>query len=165
MLKARLLPFAIKATVVAIVFSMLGQFVAGFYVALLVNVSGPLLGSDVILVAERGGISVYQPGMVMIGTGGPLFYLGIILVTALIAATPGLKLRRRLGYIAIALLSIFVIHIISILVMAAIAPADEAGIMSSYTNPLRILFFVIGGGFFPVLIWWLLSYKRFIPAA
>ena len=64
MLKARLLPFAIKAAVVAIVFSMLWQFVAGFYIALLVNVSGPFLGSDVILVAERGGISVYQPGMV-----------------------------------------------------------------------------------------------------
>jgi len=159
-LKVRLLPFAIKAIVLAIVLSLIWHFVAGFYDALLINASGLFLGSDVILVAERGGISVYQPGMLMIGTRSSLFYLGIILVTALIAATPGLKLISRLEYVAIALLSIFVIHIISILVMAAIAPVDKAGIMSSYTNPLRILFFVIGGDLFPVLVWALLSYKH-----
>jgi len=164
-LKVRLLPFAIKAIVLAVVLSLLWHFVAGSYDALLINVSGRFLGSDVILVAERDGISIYQPGMLMIGTRSSLFYLGIILVVSLIAATPGLKLTRRLEYIAIALLSIFAIHIISILVLAAIAPADKAEIMSSYTNPLRILFFVIGGVFFPALIWWLLSYKCFISDA
>jgi len=163
-LKVRLLPFAIKAVVLAIVLSLLCHFIAGFYDTLLINVSGLFLGSNVTLVAERGGISIYQPGVLMIGARSSLFYLGIILVTALIAATPGLKLISRLEYVAIALFSIFVIHIISILVMAAIAPVDKAGIMSSYTNPLRILFFVIGGDLFPVLIWGLLSHKRFISA-
>ncbi len=165
MLRVRLLPFAIKAIVLAMILSLLWHFVAGFYDTLLINVSGLFLGSDVALVAEREGISVYQPGMVMIGTRSSVFYLGIILVVSLIAATPGLKITSRLRYISIALFSIFVIHIISILVLVAIAPADKAGIMSSYTNPLRILFFMIGGDLFPVLIWGLLSYKRFIRAA
>ncbi len=164
MLKARLLPFAIKAIVLTIVLSLIWHFVAGFYDALLINASGLFLGSDVILVAERSGISVYQPGVLMIGTRSSLFYLGIILVVSLIAATPGLKLISRLKYMAMALLSIFAIHVISILVLAAIAPADKAGIMSSYTNPLRILFFVIGGDLSPVLIWGLLLHKCFIPA-
>ena len=165
MLRVRLLPFAIKAIVLAMILSLLWHFIAGFYDALLINVSGLFLGSDVMLVAERGGISIYQPGMLMIGTRSSLFYLGIILVVSLIAATPELKLTSRLEYILIALLLIFVIHIISILILAAIAPADEAGIISSYANPLRILFFVIGGNLFPVSIWGLLSYKRFVPAA
>ncbi len=79
---------------------------------------------------------------------------GLLLLIALIAATPGLQLIQRLKYIPVAFVVMFVIHVIGILIFAWSAPGD---------NPLLVLFSVLGSALFPIVIWGILSFRYFMP--
>ena len=81
---------------------------------------------------------------------------GLILLLALIFATPGIKLIQRLKYIPITVVVMFVIHILGILIFAWSS-------LSSNTNPLGVLFSILGSALFPIVIWGILSFKYFLP--
>jgi hypothetical protein len=84
-------------------------------------------------------------------------HYGMLLVISLIAATPALGWRRRLMFIPIAILIMFLLHLSTILIIAKIS--------LSGVNPLPAitLFITLGTALFPALIWGILCYKYWWP--
>jgi len=83
---------------------------------------------------------------------------GLILVMALIAATTAISIKKRLIYIPIALLSIFLVHVISIVVFSWATQYDSPG-----SHPLYILFAVFGSSLFPIVVWGIFSFRYLLP--
>ena len=133
------------------------SLIASSYNHLLVWIADRLSSSQIVLGDGSANIYFYSadPGYSWI-PGSSLHY-GLLLVVALIAATPGLKLRQRLKFIPLALLIMFIIHIITILTFARVARSvSPAHPMNE--NPWVDLFLVLGCDLFPALIWGVLSY-------
>jgi len=86
---------------------------------------------------------------------------GLLIVVALIAATPRLRLRQRFKFILIAFIIMFLIHIASILVFAKVAHSETPASISS--NPFVVLFCIIGPDLFPALVWMALAFRYFLP--
>ena len=86
-------------------------------------------------------------------------HYGMLLVISLIAATPALGWRRRLMFIAIAILIMFLLHLSTILIIAKVS--------ISGVNPLPTitLFITLGTALFPTLVWGILCYKYWWPRA
>ncbi|MGA8849488.1 MAG: hypothetical protein WB564_06680 [Dehalococcoidia bacterium] len=86
-------------------------------------------------------------------------HYGMLLVVSLIAATPALGWRRRLMFIPIAILIMFLIHVSTILIIAKVS--------LSGANPLPTitLFITLGTALFPTLVWGILCYKYWWPKA
>lgn len=84
---------------------------------------------------------------------------GMLLVIALVAATPALTWQRRLKSIAVAIVLVFLLHIVTILIFAKLT---TSGVDVSH-NPLVALFLVIGDGLFPAVIWGALSLRYWFP--
>lgn len=162
-LYARFMPFIGKAIAFLIAISLAWYFIAPAYNTILATVSEKLLPSQSALALDRGTIYIYPPAGTEPAGGiyASALHYGLVLVIALILATPRLKLLRRFAFIAIALGAIFSIHTVSIVLFArnilsgAYAPLEQ--------NPLIILFAIVGSDLFPVLIWAVLSFKYFFP--
>jgi hypothetical protein len=86
---------------------------------------------------------------------------GLLIVLALIAATPGLRLIKRLKFSLIALVIMFLIHVASVLVFAKVASSANTSTISS--NPYVVFFCIIGPDLFPALVWMVLSFRQFFP--
>jgi hypothetical protein len=86
-------------------------------------------------------------------------HYGMLLVIALIAATPALGWRRRLTFIPIAILIMFLLHVSTILIIAKVS--------LSGVNPLPVItvFITVGAALFPALVWGVLCYKYWWPRA
>ena len=162
-LYARFLPFIGKAIAFLIGLSLAWYFIAPAYNTILANVSEKLLPSQSALALDQGTIYIYPPSATEPAGGiyASALHYGLVLVIALILATPRLKLLRRFEFIAIALSAIFFIHTLSIVLFArdilsgANTPLEQ--------NPVIILFAIVGSDLFPVLIWAALSFKYFFP--
>ena len=168
--RGRLLRFAGIALAVLIVIALLWQFIAPAYNQLLVWTSSGLVpheatlaaeGRDIIVDVEMQGPEIWATASGTI-EGSALHY-GLILLLALIAATPGLKLSRRAKFGAVALLAMFLIHVIAILVATTfmVSNVESGGYLAS--NPFMILFLTIGCDLFPLLIWGGLSFRYWFP--
>ncbi len=83
---------------------------------------------------------------------------GLILLMALIIATPGIRITQRFKYIPIAWIVIFIIHMISILIFTWATKYDSPG-----GHPLVILFSIFGSSLFPIVVWGFLSFRYFLP--
>ncbi len=86
---------------------------------------------------------------------------GLLIVLALIAATPGLRVMKRFKFVLIAFVIMFLIHVASILVFAKVASSATSATISS--NPFVILFCIIGPDLFPALVWMALAFRQFFP--
>jgi hypothetical protein len=75
---------------------------------------------------------------------------GLILTIALVAATPGLNLKRRFLYTGVAAMATFVLQIFSIIVMA---------------KTFNSLFFLIVSDLFPPLLWAAFSLRYWLKKA
>ena len=175
-----ILIFAGKAVGILIAISVLWSFfIAMPYNRALVAVTDSLSGGRIVLGADAGddlkqlflsiyGIPLEQDYLCVVTPGEdwvPFFmplsalHYGMLLVVSLIAATPGLGWRRRFIFIPIAILIMFLVHIITILIMARVSLAG--------VNPFPAitLFITVGTALFPAIVWGILCYKYWWPKA
>ena len=165
-LRSRLLGFIGKTVAFFIIISVLWYFVAPTYNRLLAGAANQFAPAQTMISsAEHNTIYVFPE----IGSGRPGAYAiealdlqyGLLLVVALIAATPGLRLTQRFKFIPIAFVIMFIIHVASILIFAYAAQSGTPASISK--NPFVILFSILGTGLFPVLVWGALSFRYFLP--
>lgn len=162
-LRGKLLPFIGKAIAVVIVASVPWYFVAPAYNRLLATVSEKLIPSQLTLIPQHGNIYIYvqvdaQP---IGGIFASALHYGLLLVATLIVMTPGLRLAQRLKYVGIAIISMFAIHIVTIVLFVNAAVSSEASSMRQ--NPLIIFFTILGCDLFPALIWGVVAFRYFLP--
>lgn len=165
-LRSRLLLFFVGRTIAFfIVIAIVWHFVAPGYNSLLAEAANWLAPAQTTISHEQNTIYVFPE----IGTGRPGVYAiealdlqyGLLLVIALIAATPGLRLSQRFKFIPIAFVIMFIIHVVSILVFANATRSETPASIGS--NPFVILFGIFGADLFPVLVWGILSFRYFLP--
>jgi hypothetical protein len=164
-LRSRLLRFIGKTIAFFIVISVLWHFVAPTYNRLLAGAADQFGPGQTAISAEQDNLYILPE----LNTGPAGMYeiygldmqYGLLLVVALIAATPGLRLTQRFRYIPIAFVIMFIIHVATILIFAYVA---ESGTPASVTkNPFVVLFSILGTDLFPVLVWGVLSFRYFLP--
>ncbi|MDY6912357.1 MAG: hypothetical protein SVM79_08390 [Chloroflexota bacterium] len=86
---------------------------------------------------------------------GPSLHYGMLLLISLIAATPGLTWRRRITYIPLAIIILFILHIITILIFATISLSGT----DPSRSPFVTLFIILGTALFPALVWGAMSLR------
>jgi len=174
--------FAGKTLGFLIVLSLLWHFViAAPYYRTLVSITDGLSGAEIVLgkdlgeetreafLAESGVylkddficVTTLQPwGYDLHGwIEAPSLAYGMLLVISLIAATPGLLWRRRLKFIGLALVILFVLHLITIRLFA------RSSLSGVNPYPFTTLFISVGTALFPALIWGALCYRYWWPRA
>jgi len=162
-LQSSLLFFVGKAILFLIAIAIVWHFISPAYNDLLAttaNLFHPAhtkivsYGQDTLRVYLSGSFRAYEI------YGLDLQY-GLLIVLALIAATPGLRLMKRFKFILIAFIIMFLIHIASILVFAKVAYSAKTATISS--NPFVVFFCIIGPDLFPALVWMALAFRQFFP--
>ena len=170
-LRRRLLVFAGAAIAILIVLSLIWTYlISDHYNRALVSVTDHLSGERIILGEDFDKVTRQELGLsesniyIAEEQNGEIIlhgwieslslHYGILLVISLILATPGIAWRRRFVFIPPVLLVMFVLHIITILIFAAVAPGADAS-----RNPLVTLFIVVGTALFPALIWLALTFR------
>lgn len=155
---SRLIRFLLIAGGLIIVLSVLWSFVGSGYSDFLANLARGVVSAGVKVEQDAGTIYFNHSISYM---GGSLevqdwvdttaIQFGLILTIALVAATPGLGLKTRLAYTAIAAAACFVLQIIAVAVMA---------------KTFNSLFFVVVSDLFPLLLWAVFSLRYlFLPPA
>lgn len=153
--RRKLLIFVVKVFVVILIFSSFWPFVAPGYASLLAAASNGVAPSGISMTAADSLIIIYSEGQLAPASLRSLpFQAGLLLLLALIIATPGLKLRQRLLYVVIGAILTFALHIASVLIMSINVRA---------IRPLVVLVASVGIDLFPVLIWAALSAKYWWP--
>ena len=167
--------FAGKAIGILIAISLLWSlFIAAPYNHALVAIMDSISGGDIVLGEdfdeEDRQQNFLKKDSIVVGIGQPeetyeiygfipgsALHYGMLLVVSLIAATPGLTWRRRLKFILLALVIMFILHLSTILIFAKVSLSG----MNPY--PFIILFISLGTGLFPTLVWGILCYKYWWP--
>lgn len=170
LVRGRLLRVAVIALAVLVAIALLWPFIAPAYNQLLVWTSSKLVPHEVTLGVESSDIIVdvelQRPEMWAVASGrieSSSLHYGLLFLMALIAATPGLKLSRRAKFGAIALVSMFLIHFITMMVATRLMLSNVESGGSLASNPWMILFLTIGCDLFPLLVWGALSFRYWIP--
>jgi hypothetical protein len=158
----KLLLFLGKAIALVILVAVAWTYISPAYNHLLVSLGNKIAPSSVTLELEQRTIYFYHHTPE--GTDEGWIYswalqFGLVLVIALIGATPGLRLTQRLKFIALAFALLFVIHVAAIWVMARLMVSSV--VMDK--NPLFNLLVTVGCDLFPVVIWGVLSLKYWFP--
>ncbi len=162
----RLLGFIGRVILIFIPVTVAWYFIAPHYTQLLVNVVDGLSAGDVAIAARQNTIEVgfhlsIGSARSYVINGLDLQY-GLLLAVALIGATPGLRLRRRATHLAIAVLTVFVIHIITLMVFTSVARSATSASIGGH--PLVVLFCIVGCDLFPVLVWGGLSFSALMSS-
>ena len=151
----RLLIFVVKVFVLILIFSSFWPFVAPGYANLLATASNGISPSSISITAVDSNIVIqHQMAPEPLSLRSLPFQAGLLLLLALIIATPGIRLRQRLLYLAIGAIVSFALHIASILVI---------GLNVRALRPLIVLFASIGIDLFPILVWIALSARYWWP--
>ena len=171
-----ILVFAGKAIGILIALSLLWGFVLAMpYNRALVGVTDRVSRADIILAAdfdeEVRRENFLQEDSICVAVRGPdqillygfipasALHYGMLLVVSLVAATPALAWRRRLAFIPLAILIMFVIHLSTILVFARLSLAGTA----APEHPTVIMFITLGTALFPAAVWGVLCYRNWWP--
>lgn len=160
-LRGKYFVFIGKAILFLILASIAWYFISPAYNQLLALVAERLVPSQANLTVQQSIIYInLQDGSETVGgIYVSALHYGLLLVIALIAATPGLNLFRRFKFAGIAILSIFVIHLITIVIFVRAILSSPAPALGQ--DPLVILLTIIGCDLFPVLIWAIVAYRHF----
>jgi hypothetical protein len=152
---SKLIRFLLLAAGLIILLSVLWSFVATQYNDFLTGVAKSVVSKGVTVEQREGTIYFlrieYQGSLqreVKDWLVASAIQFGLLLTVALVAATPGLALRRRLLYSGIAAALTFTLQIIAVVVMA---------------KTFSSLFFVIVSDLFPPLLWALFSLRYWFP--
>lgn len=142
-------------------------YISPAYNHLLVSLGNKIAPSDVTLELDQDTIYFYHyyhypypegaADKAWIPSWG--IHFGLILVIALIGATPGLKLTQRLKFIALAAIILFVIHVVIIWFASELLVRR----ILFGNNPFFNLLVPLGCDLFPVVIWSILSLKYWFP--
>jgi hypothetical protein len=164
--RARLIRFIGAAIALLVIVSIVWYVIDPPYNRLLVAVTDPLTSLRIALGDSNNHINFYleNPPGAKLWINGAGFHFGLILVSVLIAVTPGLTLLRRIKFIAIALGVMFVIHIITILIFAWIIQSSDDPVRFAF-SPWVTFLVTIGTQLFPALIWVILCLKYWFPRA
>jgi hypothetical protein len=162
-LKSSLLFFIGKAVLFLIAIAIVWHFISPSYndiLAATANLIHPAhtkivsYGQDLLRVYLAGSSRAYEI------YGLDLQY-GLLIVLALIAATPGFRLIKRLKFVLIAFVVMFLIHVASVWVFAKVASSSSSATIGS--NPYVVFFCIIGPDLFPALVWMALAFRQFFP--
>jgi len=153
--RRRLLIFVATVFGLILVFSIGWLFIAPGYASLLAAATDKISPSSISLTATGSSIVLQsETQQASISLNSLPLQAGLILLVTLIIATPGLRVKQRLYYVAIGAVLTFVLHVISILIMSTNVRA---------LRPLIVLFASVGIDLFPVLIWAGLSARYWWP--
>ena len=155
--RRRLLAFVITVLVLIVLLAPAWPFLAPGYTRLLVAVSNGVASSSITMAAVDNSIIISHAAaeVAPISVGSLPFQAGLFLVVILIIATPGLGVRRRLGYALAAVVLTFGLHVVGVLFMSTRTRA---------LRPAITLFASIGIDLFPILIWGVLCARYWRPA-
>jgi hypothetical protein len=171
-----LLRFAGITIGIIVAISVLWPFIAGFYNHLLVVITNHLsppgiayslkdADATIVISYEQHYLGLKRTLSTLIS--GYALHFGLILVSALFAATPGITIFKRLQFIAGACLILFMIHIITLLIIARLLSSQGTGTLNLLNNPVQVLLITVGCDLFPLLVWgvisaryWNRKYKR-----
>ncbi len=146
--------FAIKAVVAVIGLALVWSFIAPYYNRLLVAASNGLSLAPFHLTSEGGDIYFLSAGgQPVTGIHGAALNFGLILLLALLIATPGLKIIRRLRYTGIGLLVIFAVQLATLAALGGLVAAGAGASGDSLLSVPVVLLCTIGFNLFPALIW------------
>jgi hypothetical protein len=156
---SKLVRFLLIAAGLIIVFSVAWSFVDSAYSHFLSHIAGGLVSRGVTIQEYNGTITFLHREPYLGGyfdekdwIDASAIQFGLLLAIALVAATPGLKIQRRILFSLIAAAITFVLQIISVAIMA---------------RTFNSLFFVIVSDVFPPVLWAVFSFKYWfaVPAA
>ena len=154
-MRARLLPFALKAIGFFLAGYLVWHFIGPWYDRWLVWVIDGLSPSEVTL--DGNHIMLGHHGGQPLGIWSEGFHYGIILVIALVAATPGMSLWRRFKSVVIAVTLLFAVHVVTLL---ALAGRDFTA------DPFLVaLLLPVGFNLFPIVIYGALTWRYWRPEA
>lgn len=151
--------FAVKAVVSIIGLAVLWPFVAPVYNKLIITVINWLQTANYTFAVNAGGIYLYSPNSEpVIGIHGTALHFGLILLMALIIATPGPNIIHRLKNIGTGIMVMLAIHVATLSLLAKLAQSSTG--ISGLTMPV-VLITTIGLNVLPVLVWVIMSLRRF----
>ncbi len=162
----RLIIFAVKVVVLIIIMSSFWHLLAPGYNHALAVTADTIAPSSMSFSTEDSSMlinSQHDAITVTLKVHGLSLHYGLVVLIALILATPGLKLGTRLKFVIAALIIMFLIHILAMLAMGQVAKSVGPQDPSVTGNPLEILFVSIGFDLFPILVWLALSFKYWFP--
>ena len=164
---SKLIRFLLLAAGLIILLSVLWSFIDSAYSNFLGQIAQGLVSGE-FKVEQTGGTIYFTRQYWVVNVGGSSTRLlvpenyppdawivtsaiqfGILLTIALVAATPGLTLRRRFLFTAIAATATFALQIIAVVVM---------------TKTFSSIFFVVVSDLFPPLLWALFSFRYWFPS-
>jgi glucan phosphoethanolaminetransferase (alkaline phosphatase superfamily) len=163
----KLFIFAVKVLVLIIITAPLWAVVAPWYSQALAAAADKVAPSSIAFRAENSSIlieAVHGQARVVLTVHGLSLIYGLAVLLALIIATPGLAVRKRLKFVAAAFVIMFIIHWMAMLAMGELAQSISPEHPSVAGNPLYILVVSIGVDLFPILVWIVLSHKYWLPA-
>jgi hypothetical protein len=154
-----LVRFTIKAVLAVICLAVAWSFIAPYYNRLLVTATDWSLTSYR-LSSETGDIFFYSlSGEPVTGIHGAALHFGLVLLLALLIATPGLKLLPRLRNIGIGLLAMFAFHLVTLVLLAGLTDVNS-GISTPSSSLPVVLLSTIGLNLIPPLVWIILCMRR-----
>jgi len=148
---SKLLRFLLIAAGLIIVFSVVWTFIDSYYSDFLAWVAGGNISAQT-LVEQKGG-TIYFVHVTFFhnemkrdnySLEASAIQFGLLLAVALVAATPGLKMRKRFLFSLIAVAVTFTLQVISIIIMA---------------RTFNSLLFVIVSDVIPPILWAVFSFK------
>lgn len=146
--------FAIKAVGAVIGLALVWSFIAPYYNRLLVAASNGL-GLAPFHLSSQGGDIYFSTagGQPVTGIHGAALNFGLILLLALLIATPGLRLVHRLRNIGIGLAVIFAVQLATLAALGGLVQAGAGASSASLLSVPVVLLCTIGFNLFPALIW------------
>jgi hypothetical protein len=156
---SKLLRFLLIAAGIIILLSVIWSFIDSSYSNFLSWIAGGVVAKGVIVKQSDGTIAfVHHIPYTIEGIRGSLevtdsivasaIQFGLLLTIALVAATPGLGLKRRFLFTGMAVVVAFILQILAVIVMA---------------KTFNSLFFVIVSDLFPPLLWAAFSLRYWFP--
>ncbi len=152
---SKLIRFLLLAAGLIILLSVLWSFVDSGYTNFLGGVAKSVTSTGVTVQQKQGTIYFLHSVKYMGGSlqktdwiDASAISFGLLLTVALVAATPGLALRRRFLFAAIGAAGTFALQILAVVIMA---------------KTFSSIFFVIVSDLFPPLLWALFSLRYWFP--
>jgi len=149
----RLTAFIIKAVLSVIGLALVWPFIAPYYDRILIAVADGMVMPSLRFASYAGNIyGSTSAGQPIMGIHGAALHFSLILLLALLIATPGLKIINRLRNIGIGLAVMFVFHLVILTVLARLMPSGGGTATPSLRIPM-VLLSTIGLNLFPALVW------------
>jgi hypothetical protein len=148
---SKIIRFLLIVAGLIIVLSVIWSFVDAAYSTLLSNIAKGLVSEGVRVEEGVGTIYFYRILHIMGGYQPEEYWIdasaiqfGLLLTVSLVAATPGLRWKKRLLYTLMAAIITLALQILSVVIMA---------------RTFSRIFFIIVSDLFPPILWVIFSYR------